>query len=61
MDQTVQPQTAAEVAGATMTEVADAARDQYENVLGLIRKRPIIRSYRRRRGLHSSADPALKR
>jgi ElaB/YqjD/DUF883 family membrane-anchored ribosome-binding protein len=41
MDQTVQPQTAAEVAGATMTEVADAARDQYENVLGLIRKRPI--------------------
>jgi ElaB/YqjD/DUF883 family membrane-anchored ribosome-binding protein len=41
MDQTVQHQTADEVAGATMTEVADAARDQYENVLGLIRKRPI--------------------
>jgi ElaB/YqjD/DUF883 family membrane-anchored ribosome-binding protein len=41
MDQTVHPQTVAEVAGATMTEVADAARDQYDHVLTLIRKRPI--------------------
>jgi ElaB/YqjD/DUF883 family membrane-anchored ribosome-binding protein len=41
MDQTVQPTTVVEVASATMTEVADAARDQYDNVLGTIRRNPL--------------------
>ena len=40
MDQAVQPQTVAEVASATMTEVADAARDQYDNVLVAMRRNP---------------------
>ena len=34
------PTTAAEVASATMLEVADAARDQYEHALGAIRRNP---------------------
>jgi ElaB/YqjD/DUF883 family membrane-anchored ribosome-binding protein len=41
MDQTVQPTTVAEVASATMTEVTDAAHDQYDNVLAAIRRNPL--------------------
>ena len=41
MDQSVQPNTVAEVASATMTEVADAARDQYDSVLATIRRNPL--------------------
>jgi hypothetical protein len=40
MDQFAQPNTAAEVASATLTEVADAARDQYDNVLVTMRRNP---------------------
>jgi ElaB/YqjD/DUF883 family membrane-anchored ribosome-binding protein len=40
MDQFSQPNTAAEVASATLTEVADAARDQYDNVLVMMRRYP---------------------
>lgn len=40
MDQTVQPNTVAEEASATM-EVADAARDQYDSVLATIRRNPL--------------------
>jgi ElaB/YqjD/DUF883 family membrane-anchored ribosome-binding protein len=40
MDQTVLP-TAAEVASATMTEVVDAARDQYVSILATIRRNPL--------------------
>ena len=40
MDQTVQPQSVAEVANATMMEVADIARDQYDNVLVTMRRNP---------------------
>jgi ElaB/YqjD/DUF883 family membrane-anchored ribosome-binding protein len=41
MDQTIQPNTVPELASATMTEVADAARDQYDNVLATIRRNPL--------------------
>jgi ElaB/YqjD/DUF883 family membrane-anchored ribosome-binding protein len=40
MDQFSQPNTVAEVASATLTEVADTARDQYGKVLAVIRRHP---------------------
>jgi ElaB/YqjD/DUF883 family membrane-anchored ribosome-binding protein len=40
MDQASQPDTVAEVASATMTEVAEVARDQYDNVLVMVRRHP---------------------
>jgi hypothetical protein len=42
MDQALQPSTVAEVASATMTEVAEAARDQYDNVLVMMRRNPFL-------------------
>ena len=40
MDQFSQPNTVAEVASATMTEVADAVRGQYDKMLVMIRRHP---------------------
>ena len=42
MDQAFQPNTVAEVANATMTEVAEAALDQYDNVLVMVRRNPFL-------------------
>ena len=39
MDQT---STVAEVASATMTEVSEAAREQYDNVLVIMRQNPFL-------------------
>jgi ElaB/YqjD/DUF883 family membrane-anchored ribosome-binding protein len=41
MDKPLEPTTVAEVASATMTEVVDAARDQYDSVLATIRRNPL--------------------
>jgi ElaB/YqjD/DUF883 family membrane-anchored ribosome-binding protein len=41
MDKSLEPTTVAEVASATMTEVVDAARDQYHGVLATIRRNPL--------------------
>ena len=41
MDELLEPTTVAEVASATMTEVVDAARDQYDGVLATIRRHPL--------------------
>ena len=38
MAQALQPKAVAEVASATMTEVAKAVRDQYDNVLVMMRQ-----------------------
>jgi hypothetical protein len=40
MDQAFQPNTAAEVENATMTEAAEVVRDQYDNVLVMMRRNP---------------------
>jgi hypothetical protein len=40
MDQFARPNTPADVASATLTEVADAARNQYDSVLVAMRRNP---------------------
>jgi hypothetical protein len=62
MDEAGQPNTAVEVASATMTEVADAARDQYDNLLTMICRKPLTSAgHSCRDRLHFGADAALKR
>jgi ElaB/YqjD/DUF883 family membrane-anchored ribosome-binding protein len=41
MDEAFQTSTVAEVANATMTEVAEAARDQYDNVFVMMHRNPL--------------------
>jgi ElaB/YqjD/DUF883 family membrane-anchored ribosome-binding protein len=41
MDKSLEPNTVAEVTNATMTEVVDAARDQYDGALATIRRNPL--------------------
>jgi ElaB/YqjD/DUF883 family membrane-anchored ribosome-binding protein len=41
MDNSTGPTTVAEVASATMTEAVDAARDQYDSMLAMIRRNPL--------------------
>jgi ElaB/YqjD/DUF883 family membrane-anchored ribosome-binding protein len=41
MDKSLEPTTVAGVAAATMTEVVDAARDQYDSMLVSIRRSPL--------------------
>jgi ElaB/YqjD/DUF883 family membrane-anchored ribosome-binding protein len=41
MDEYGKPETTTEIMGATAKEVADAARDQYDNMLIAIRRSPL--------------------
>ena len=52
--------TVPEVASATMTEVAEAARDQYDNVLVMMRRNPFLSVAIAAGGVQSRADASLE-